>query len=906
MKKKFTGYCLLLLLLVNSSFATNYYFSNNGNDSNIGTSTTEPWQTINQLNTVQLQPGDSILFLTANTFRGQITIYNGGDESNPVYFGTYGGIVPAIITGAEIVANWNPFSDTVYTTPFYNTPAQLFANSSRMVIARYPNSGYLIHQMGIGDTGFVDTTLTQAAHYWDSAGIRVRTTNRLYEYNRVSRFSGDSIYFVNNSFVAIENGYGYYLDNVFLELDTAGEWYYDTNTQLLYFYPPAGTDPNQLVVEASIYEYGILFENGAGYCTIENLQFEKCSRSGIASLGSVTQLIVRNCQFISQGEDGIALMNGASESEVTGTTFKNIAGAAFTATQLSATLIAHNEISNIGLYAGYGINTLQQGIGISIDEGNEVTVSENNIDSTGNSSVNVNGLKMVIEKNNCTYSLLHFNNQGSIYSYGSNSDSVIIRSNIVQYVIGSNEATSNAPINASGIFLDEQTNHYQVENNTVAFANSYGVCLFHGGTDHMINGNVIFGCNNGALRFEEGIIGSNNNHIVTGNTFYSLNEYADIVSMISTVESFAPASFDSNYYFNPYNYFSVRKQLLTSPEPQDHYYTLSQWKSIYGGDSGSKETFFFRNRFIATDSIGANLIDNGAFTNNTDGWNNGTPDNLWLLLDNTTLLDYGCMKLITFDDQPYNYGEAYYGGVTLESNGFYQLRFSCYSMKEGNIGLFQKQSEFPYLTIALARYFPFSTVRKDYQTVFSYDGNGEISRLVTHLLYEDSIIWLDNFSIIKTDALYEDPLKKSRLFVNSSATTIVYDLSDSVFYDLDQNTVAGQLLVPPYSSTILIFDSSLITTSHEPVAPSPNHSTLFIYPSLTTVNDGINIACDNLSDQNCVISITDLQGRQVFTKIFQKPLQLNHIQLPATLLPGAYFATMVAGKYNATGKFILK
>lgn len=325
--KLLAGFGWLMMYHVQLLWATNYYLSNAGSDNNTGTSSTDPWNSVSHLNTALLQPGDSVLFLSGNVFRGQINITTGGNETVPLYIGTYGGNSPAIISGAETVTNWTAFSGNIFQAPLLSLPAQLFINQKRMVIARFPNSGYLIHQAGMGDSGFIDTALTQPAHYWDGAGIRMRSTDRLYEYNKVGVFFGDSILFAFNAQAVPEKDYGYYLDNILTELDTAGEWYYDVVSQILYCYPPDGNDPNSLFIEASVYDYGVTLENSAGYCTIENLQFEKQSRSAIFSPQLLLNLIVKNCRLLSQGERGINLMNGGTGCNVSGSTLRNINGA---------------------------------------------------------------------------------------------------------------------------------------------------------------------------------------------------------------------------------------------------------------------------------------------------------------------------------------------------------------------------------------------------------------------------------------------------------------------------------------------------------------------------------------------------------------------------------------------------
>lgn len=906
MNRGFTLFVLFRLLTGSPVFAVNYYLSNAGNDANNGTSPFTPWKTITQLNTATLLPGDSILFMSGNHFSGQMVVSANGNETGIIYFGIYGGTDPALISGAVTLNNWANSGPEIYKASLATTPAHFFVDQKQMVIARFPNNGYRFHQQGAGNTGFVDSSLIQAGSDWQGAGIRMRTTDRLFEWNQVDQFVNDTIYFLNNSAVPVESGYGYYLDNLYSELDTAGEWFYDAGSSTIFYFPAPGSDPNGQITEASIHSNGILFQNGGSYCQVENIRFEKQSLSGITATAPVTQLMIRNCSFILQGFTGLSLPYGASHVDISDCSFQYINGAAIVANELSESGILQNDISYIGLRPGYGINTLQQGMGISLDGGSAVVIAENIIDSTGNSAINANGDEIVIEKNVCRSNVLHFNRMGGIYSYGSNSGTVNIRQNMVFSTSGSAEASPYQSITTGGIFLDEQCDQYLVALNTVAFAINDGISIYRGGNNHTVSSNVVYGCHAAQLAFTEGgSAGFNQGHWVTGNRFYAIHEDADVVSLQSGFDNFAPAVFDSNYYFNPYNFFAFKKRTISLQGNTDQYFTLSQWKAAFGGDADSRETFFFRNRYHVTSFTGEELVGNGQFTNNTDGWVNQTPGNLEVLLDNATLLDYGCMKLVTLTGGPSDYGEASYSGIPADSGSFYQLSFSCFSTREGNSAFFHKQQEAPYLTLNLLRYFPFTLTRRDYAVVFQNHYNPAATRLVAHLPVSDSLCWLDNISLREVETQYEDPTRKSKLFVNSTPQTVNYQLLDSVFFNLNQEAVTNQLTLPPFSSAILVFDSSMITMTQNSKTQFKEKPSLLIFPSITTSQQGMTIRHNLATPAQFTLRITDNQGRLVYQQYVDQPFMTKHITLPAGMMRGMYLLMLDNTQHHLQGKFIL-
>ena len=93
MKTTMAGCLLLLCMLWNvAALANTYYLSPSGSDSNSGLSPSQAWKTIAHLNTIDLQPGDSVLFQSAAVFTGNIYFgpSDGGTPAQPVFIGSYG------------------------------------------------------------------------------------------------------------------------------------------------------------------------------------------------------------------------------------------------------------------------------------------------------------------------------------------------------------------------------------------------------------------------------------------------------------------------------------------------------------------------------------------------------------------------------------------------------------------------------------------------------------------------------------------------------------------------------------------------------------------------------------------------------------------------------------------------
>lgn len=77
--------------------------------------------------------------------------------------------------------------------------------------------------------------------------------------------------------MAANKGSPYYLIGAYNALDTEREWFYDSDSSLLYLWPPGGGDPSNVNVEArSSRQYGINL-NGKSFINIANIGIHACA-----------------------------------------------------------------------------------------------------------------------------------------------------------------------------------------------------------------------------------------------------------------------------------------------------------------------------------------------------------------------------------------------------------------------------------------------------------------------------------------------------------------------------------------------------------------------------------------------------------------------------------------------------
>ena len=109
----------LAVLITNLLFATNYYVSPSGSNSNSGLSAGNAWRTIAKVQSAinLFGPGDQILFERGGTYRGFLSIQCSGTPGNPVVFGAYGSGPLPIISGSAEVSGWTAHTGNIWKSP---------------------------------------------------------------------------------------------------------------------------------------------------------------------------------------------------------------------------------------------------------------------------------------------------------------------------------------------------------------------------------------------------------------------------------------------------------------------------------------------------------------------------------------------------------------------------------------------------------------------------------------------------------------------------------------------------------------------------------------------------------------------------------------------------------------------
>ena len=123
-----------------------YVDSENGNDTNNGTSEGTAFRTIEKINSIEFQPGDRILFKCGGTWTGALMPKGSGEEGNPITIGSYGeGPKPVLMPGED-------WTDDSYIPNYINKANTVISNVvTNNVITFYNQEHWVVKDLELYD-----------------------------------------------------------------------------------------------------------------------------------------------------------------------------------------------------------------------------------------------------------------------------------------------------------------------------------------------------------------------------------------------------------------------------------------------------------------------------------------------------------------------------------------------------------------------------------------------------------------------------------------------------------------------------------------------------------------------------------------------------------------------------------
>jgi uncharacterized protein (TIGR03437 family) len=465
----------------------------NGNDSNPGT-LSQPYLTIQKCATSVY--GGSTCMVRAGIYHETVTP-NSGITIIPYNSES------VTIDGTDPVTNWTVYQGAIYKASVALNSGdtnQIFVGSQMMTEARWPNGDDLFHVnwantgAGTNDTQLLDSNLPNV----DWTGAKVHLLSGYDPWSPqtatvTSSADGSLTMSLDDTdyspYIQPQAGGFYFLYRSLVALDKQGEWFYDSNGTVLYFWAPGDVDPKTLNVRAKRRQYAFDL-SGRSNVSVQNVSLFGCGINMNASSANNT-LDGINAQYLSHFTDlpGTAsnptsywythTMDSGIVLNGSGNILRNstIAWSAGNGVSLmgSGNTVQDNLIVNTGYAGDYasGINLF----------GMAHRLQSNTVHTSGRFSLAIytypNADNNDIGYNNFFNSTLLSLDAGEIYSGGGIATGTRVHHNWLHDTQTPIPFAGN--LARPGMYLDEDTNGFEVDQN-VLWNNQFYNIFLHGST----------------------------------------------------------------------------------------------------------------------------------------------------------------------------------------------------------------------------------------------------------------------------------------------------------------------------------------------------------------------------------------------------------------------------------------
>lgn len=569
---------IVLILLVLISFVScrsqemEIYISPNGNDQNPG-SLNAPLQSLNKA--LQLAESEKLenpekaitIFVRGGTYylpeTARINSHHSGTKEAPFKIKAYLG-EKVIISGArKLDLMWEDAEGGILKAKLEEAVSfdQLFINGQKQIRARYPNfnpnvlvySGYAADAISpdrIKTWSKPETGVLHAMHRAEWGGYHYRITG-------VDEF-GEAILeggFQNNRQMGMHKDYRF-VENIKEELDAPGEWFFDQDEKVLYYYPAAGFDSGAALAEAPLLDHLIEIsgteQNPARYIEISGFTFQHTRstymqtkepllrsdwtiyRGGAALLTGTEDISISNSHFLNLGGNGVFVNKYNRGTTIATNHFEEMGASAIAFVGSPDAVrspsfeyhqfVAYEELdrtpgpktkdypANGMVYDNliHNIGTIEKQVaGVQISMASKITVSHNTIYNLPRAGINISEGTWgghVIAYNDVFNTVLETGDHGAFNSWGRDRFWHPDRARM-------NEITEKEP---SLITLDAQKTTV-IRNNRFRCDHGWDIDLDDGSTNYHIYNNL---CLNGGIKLREGFYRTVENNIMINNSFH--------------------------------------------------------------------------------------------------------------------------------------------------------------------------------------------------------------------------------------------------------------------------------------------------------------------------------------------------------------------------------------------------
>jgi hypothetical protein len=484
-------------------------------------------------------------------------------DNAPVIFKSFPG-ESVIVSGAvPLKLKWSEYKNGIWQAKVEKDVIfdQLFVNGKLQRMARYPN--FNPKARFLGGTAEDALSAERVKKYKKPEGAYVHALHAAEwgDFHYIVKGRDDKGELIleggwqNNRRMGMHKKYRF-IENVFEELDTVGEWYFDKTAKTLFFYPPK--NENLKTAKIEIPQINALFEfRGTEREPVRNVTLDSFEltqtlrtfmdnkeqllrsdwttyRGGTVFIEGAEKCKVTNCYFNAVGGNAVYFSNYNRNNEVSGCII-SYAGASAVSfvgdpNAVRSPSFEYNEFvpyKNMDLVPGPKTNnfpakclvynnlihnigyTEKQSTGVQISMSQEITISHNTIYDVPRAGINVGDGTWgghMIEYNDVFNTVLETGDHGSFNSWGRDR----------YWHPNRRTMDSLAEVHPELILLDA-VKTTTLRNNRFRCDHGWDIDLDDGSSNYEIYNNL---CLNGGLKLREGFYRTVYNNIMINNSFH--------------------------------------------------------------------------------------------------------------------------------------------------------------------------------------------------------------------------------------------------------------------------------------------------------------------------------------------------------------------------------------------------
>ncbi len=288
----------------------------------------------------------------------QLSPEDSGTKEAPMKWQTENGKAVRILGGKPLSLNWQKFNAKIWQAKVTDCEKidQLFVNEKRQILARYPNyNPDELYFCGAGATWTrmkqwknPETAYIHALHAakWGGGHIKLERDKNGQLYERMI-----SIDTTTQGNAARLNDTLRFAENVFEELDSPGEWFYDQKSSILYYQPAAGVDLRSAKVEA-VYNPHLITVEGTRVKPVKFIEFDGFTVTGASPTWEKTTDHLPNGGDFVVHRGGAVTLRGTEDCKISNCKFAELGGnAVFIDAYNRRTVVQGNVIRNVGANA---------------------------------------------------------------------------------------------------------------------------------------------------------------------------------------------------------------------------------------------------------------------------------------------------------------------------------------------------------------------------------------------------------------------------------------------------------------------------------------------------------------------------------------------------------------------------